>query len=1049
MQATNLIEEFNRVLATKDGCVVNIVNDKLTLAVFSLLQENLSKVKEINFILRDSRYIPQSQEISHEFEININDALFNSYDIVEKNTLTHFDKAKSMYDFIKEHINIKRTTSSCQIKGNVLLVDNDFMIQGSSSLELSNKVKKSKVSDFNFDSIISSNMDKNQIEKANSTFSAIWNSPDYTQDYKEEVLKSLEYIYKEHSPEFLYYYTLNDLFSEQLDYGVERFERDNMRFKNTNIWNMLYDFQKDAVLSAIQKIHKYNGCIIADSVGLGKTFEALAVIKYFELRQDNVLVLTPAKLYDNWNSFKGAYKDSFLEENFNYKIMFHTDLSREKGESKSGYDLSRFDWSKYDLVVIDESHNFRNRVEKEEGLTRYQKLMQSVIKESKNTKVLLLSATPVNNGFKDLRNQLSIITADRPYALREYGIDNIDQVLVDSQKAINQWFESPTKTKEQLYDILPTNFYKLLEMMTIARSRKHITTYYGSNDVGTFPEKLKPDTYTPHIDVDKSLLNFKETNMKLEELILAVYMPMSYIDPKFKQYYHEKFKTTFGGKDVFFHEDREFMTAKMHRFNLFKRLDSSVKAFAETLRRLLEKIDSYITDIEKGEFNPDSEYEISEGDTCLDYKYEIKVEHLKKDEFLRDLYFDKERIEEIYEEAKTILEEDRDNKLKTLREFLHYKIEKMPYNDGNKKVLIFTAFADTSNYLFESLTEEFKKNNISLAMVSGSDTPRCNFNPDKTKLDFNRVLSRFSPKSKLKTELPSEEQIDILIGTDCISEGQNLQDCDCVINYDIQWNPVSLIQRFGRIDRIGSKNTKIKMINFFPDMDLNEYLALEKRVKQKLNTANIAGAGGDNYLSPEMNDLNIRKEQLERLQNEVIELEDVDDNISLTDFNLNEYLFELSGYIKDNPEIQKTPHGIYSVTSGEHKGVIFCFKHQNIDVKPKNESSLYPYYLIYIGDNGEVLIGNNQARDLLKQFRQLCYKKSEVEETLFNDFYKLTKNAKDMHFYSELLTKAVNSIQGKESEKANQTIFSFEGFDNPFADETQDDFELVSFLVLR
>ena len=1050
VQTTNLIDEFNKVLATKEGCVVNIVNDKLTLAVFSMLQENLSRVKEINFVLRDARYIPQSQEISHEFEININDALFNSYDIIEKNTLTHFDKARAMYDFIKKHINIKRTTSSCQIKGNVLLVDNDFMIQGSSSLELSNKVKKSKVSDFNFDSIISSSMDKNQIEKANTTFSAIWNNPEYTQDYKEEVLKSLEYIYKEHSPEFLYYYTLHDLFSEQLDYGVERFERDNMNFKNTKIWNMLYDFQKDAVLSAIQKIHKYNGCIIADSVGLGKTFEALAVIKYFELRQDNVLVLTPAKLYDNWNSFKGAYKDSFLDETFNYKIMFHTDLSREKGESKSGYDLSRFDWSKYDLVVIDESHNFRNKTEKDEGFTRYQRLIQSVIKESKNTKVLLLSATPVNNSLADLRNQLYLITADKDDALEEYGINSIKNLLGRARGALNRWAIMPTKRKEELYDMLPPKFFKLLEMMTIARSRKHITTCYGTDKIGTFPEKLKPDTYTPHIDVEKCLLNFKTTNMRLEELKLAVYMPLSYVHPIHKPFYREKYKTTWAGLDVFYHEDREFITAKMHRFNLFKRLDSSVYAFAETLRRLLEKIDSYIEDIENGEFNPSTDdYDVSEGDTCLDYKYEIKVEHLDQEKFLMDLYFDKEQIEEIYEEAKTVLDEDRDNKLKTLREILHNKVKTTPYNNGNKKVLIFTAFADTSNYLYEALKDEFKADNISLAMVSGSDTPRCNFNPDKTKLDFNRVLSRFSPKSKLKSELPSEEQIDILIGTDCISEGQNLQDCDCVINYDIQWNPVSLIQRFGRIDRIGSTNTKIKMINFFPDMDLNEYLDLENRVKTKMVATNLVSTGDENVLSPEMNDINFRKKQLEKLKEEVIDIDEANDSVSLTDLNLNDYLFELSGYVKENPEVQKTPHGIYSVTNGEHKGVIFCFKHQNIETKPVNESSLYPYYLIYIGDNGEVLLGNNQARDLLKTFRQLCYKKSVVEEDLFKDFYKLTKDAKDMKLYSELLTKAVNSIQGKESEKSKQTIFSFEGFDNPFANETQDDFELISFLVLR
>jgi ERCC4-related helicase len=1049
IQTESLIDEFNKILAIKDTCIVNIVNDKLTLSVFSMLQKNLSKVKEINFILRDTRYIPQNQELTHEFEIDINEALFNSYDIVEKNTLKHFDKAKSMYDFIQKHVNVKKTVGNCQIKGNVLLVDNEFMIQGSSSLELSAKAQKSKINNVNFDSIISSNMDKSQIERANQTFNAIWNNPEYTENFKNEVLTSLEYLYKEHSPEFLYYYTLNDLFSEQLDYGVERFETDNMHFKNTNIWNMLFDFQKDAVLSAIQKIHKYNGCIIADSVGLGKTFEALAVIKYFELRQDNVLVLTPAKLYDNWNSFKGAYKDGFLEENFNYKIMFHTDLSRYKGESKSGYDLSRFDWGKYDLVVIDESHNFRNRVEKEEGLTRYQRLMQEVVKENRNTKVLLLSATPVNNSLVDLRNQISIITGDRDYAFKDYGIASVSNLLKQSSTALNQWSELQTKNKEHLYDLLPANFYKLLEMMTIARSRKHITTCYGTQQVGTFPTKLKPDTFTPHIDTEQSLLNFRETNMKLEELLLAVYMPMSYIKPEYKQHYREKYKTTIGGKDVFFHEDREFLTAKMHRFNLFKRLDSSVFAFAETIRRLIEKMDSYINDIERGHFNPDDENEIADNDTCLDYKYEIRVEHLRKADFLADLYCDKELLENIYSEAKTVLNNKRDNKLKKLKEILINKVTQTPYNDGNKKVIIFTAFADTSNYLFDSLKEEMKKHNTVLAMVSGSGDPRCNHNPDKKKLEFNNVLSRFSPKSKLKTELPQEQQIDVLIGTDCISEGQNLQDCDCVINYDIQWNPVSLIQRFGRIDRIGSSNTQIKMINFFPDIDLNEYLDLENRVKNKMVATNIVSTGDENLLSPELNDINFRKQQLEKLKDEVIDIDEAKDNISLTDLNLNDYLYELADYLKANPEIKKTPHGIYSVAGGENKGVIFCFKHKNNEAKPKNESSLYPYYLIFIGDSGEIITGNAQARDLLRQFRTLCYKKSEVNEELFNQFYSITSNVQDMRYYSDLLTKSIKTIQGKEDENAKQTIFSFEGFDNPFAGETQDDFELISFLVLK
>lgn len=430
MQANEeLINNLNKILEEKKDCIINIVNDKLTLSVFSLLEKNFQNVKEINFILRDTKFIPQNDEIAREFEINPNDILFNSYDISEKNKLKHYDKAKSMYDFIKQHVNIKKTNQNCQIKGNILLIDDDYMIQGSSSLEVSPKATKTSVHNVNFDTVINSGMDKKQIISANEMFSNVWNNSSLTENFKDEILNSLEYIYKEHPPEFLYYFTLNELFGKQLDQGIERFEQDNLSFKNTNVWNQLYDFQKDAVLSAIQKIHKYNGCIIADSVGLGKTFEALAVIKYFELRQDNVLVLTPAKLYDNWNEFKGAYSDCILNESFNYKIMFHTDLSRYKGESRSGYDLKRFDWSRYDLIVIDESHNFRNRSEKEFGETRYQRLINEVVKKNQNTKVLLLSATPVNNSLEDLENQISLITRDRDDAFKDYGIDSVHRVV--------------------------------------------------------------------------------------------------------------------------------------------------------------------------------------------------------------------------------------------------------------------------------------------------------------------------------------------------------------------------------------------------------------------------------------------------------------------------------------------------------------------------------------------------------------------------------------------------------------------------------------------
>ena len=536
----DIINQINYILSSKKECVINIVNDKLTLSVFSLLEKNLKNVKEINLIIRDTRYIPKSEEIAREFEIETKpkDMLFNEYDIIEKNKLQYFRKAKSMYEFIKKYVSVKKVKPEFQVRSNIIIIDEDFMIQGSSSLELSAKDKSGRKNRINFDTVINSDMDKSQIKNAKSIFNQIWYGENITEEYKEQLLKSLSYVYKEYSPEFLYYFTLNELFGNQLDYGIERFEKDNNSFKKSEIWNKLFNFQKDAVLSAIQKINKFNGCIIADSVGLGKTFEALAVIKYFELRQDNVLVLTPAKLYDNWSSFKGDYVDGPLNETFNYKIMFHTDLSRYKGVSKEGKDLSRFDWSKFDLIVIDESHNFRNRTENEDGsFTRYQRLLNAIKKGNGNTKVLMLSATPVNNSLADLKNQISLITADRDFAFEENGIKSVDNLLRRTSTVINRWDRKPNKKKEELFDELPPDFYKLLEMMTIARSRKHITNYYGTDQIGTFPNKLEPDTHTPNVDIKREFINFKDTNELLTRLTLAVYAPISYVKGEYIHIY--------------------------------------------------------------------------------------------------------------------------------------------------------------------------------------------------------------------------------------------------------------------------------------------------------------------------------------------------------------------------------------------------------------------------------------------------------------------------------------------------------------------------------
>ena len=1046
-----MIQKINEVLQNKKDAVVNIVNDKLTISVFSLLEKNLKNVKEINFVIRDVRYLPQQSEIAHEFEINPTDVLFNAYDITEKNKLQHFSRARSMHDFIEKYVNVRKVNSGIRVGGNVLIIDDDFMIQGSSSLEVSKKNNRELLSNINFDSILSGSADKEQIQGATETLNRIWFNKQFSVDYKKELLTSLQYVYKEHAPEFLYYFTLNELFGDQLDAGVERFERDSVRFKKTQIWNALYDFQKDCVVSAIRKLNTYGGCIIADSVGLGKTFEALAIIKYFEIGMNRVLVLTPAKLYDNWNSFRGDYKDSFLKETFNYRIMFHTDLSRYSGMSRSGQDLKKFDWGLYDLVVIDESHNFRNRNDRYDGndqliMTRYARLMQDVIKHgNNNTKVLMLSATPVNNSLVDLKNQISIITRDTDSAFEEKGITSVENLLRRTSASINAWEKRPHHKKDELLDSLPSDFYKLLEMMTIARSRKHITNYYGNNGVGKFPEKNRPITLNSDIDTEGELLNFKETNELLEALILSVYTPMKYIKKEYTKIYTDKYslKGKHGGYMEFDTQANGMII--LHRFNLFKRLESSVYSFEETLRRMIEKIERTQESLLKGigdVLQEDTEFDDNE-EVYIEGKYEIDVKHLRIDDYLEDLESDKRIISKIHENAKKVLTEQRDQKLRDLIKILEYKLKETPYNNGNKKVIVFTAFADTADYLYDKLSKEL---NVYTACVTGKRVVTNNKNVDS---EFNSVLCAFSPLSKMKKKISADEQIDLLIGTDCISEGQNLQDCDTVINFDIQWNPVSLIQRFGRIDRIGSKNTNIQMINFFPNMELNDYLGLEARVKGKMTTLNLVSTGDEDVLTPEMNDFNFRKRQLERLKDEVIDIEDANDNISLTDLNMNEYLNELSEYIQNVPEIKKVPKGVYSVTDGDNTGVLFCFKHRNNANKPKSDSSLYPYYLIYMKNNGEVLYGNGQAREVVKQFRKLCYKKKQPVMELFREFFVRTNNAKDMQFYSDLLNKAIQSIKGEEESKATQLMFDFGGFNNAFAEETADDFELISFLVVE
>lgn len=1045
-----LINRMQEILQQDKIKNINILNDKLTLSVFSQLQKQMKKVSNINLILKDPIY-SGGKEVSIEFKLNksTDDILFNKYDIIQKNKLTHLNNAKDMYEFIEKYVKVKKLKNNC-IKNNLFVVDDKYAMFGDSSLEISDNKSLSLLRSFSLNAEF---MDTQSIDKLQRNFEMLWNNSEYTQDFKKELLEKLQFIYKDYSPEFIYFFTLYSMFRGNLEENYDKFENDKIGFKDTKIWNSLYKFQKDAVVSAINKIEKYNGCIIADSVGLGKTFEALGIIKYYELRQHKVLVLTPKKLHENWASYRNNYKDNPFEcDRFAYDIVNHSDLSRKYGHTDEGLDLERINWGNYDLLVIDESHNFRNRQATKDRTTRYDKLIRDIVLRGVKTKVLLLTATPVNNSLTDLKNQISIITLDKDDAFYNDGIESVLQLLRKSQIVLNKWIKSNQKNKEELLDELPKDFFELLEMITISRSRKHITSYYGESEVGKFPEKLKPQTIYSKIDTQDKLLEFNDLNDIVEELKLSVYSPMSYIKSQYKQYYRELYKQSVrDGKSNFYQEDREINSLKLHKFNIYKRMESSVYSFSETLKRMLNKIDNFIYKLENAQKNEVIDGQLIDEDMedegVLDYKYEIKLEHIDKKSYLLDLYGDKNIIERIIKQTDEVLQQRRDLKLHKLKSFLEYKVVSEPYNNENKKVIIFTAFSDTAKYLYNEIAEQFKdRYSVNTAIITGGDKPKTT--NKNVRSEFNTVLARFSPKSKLKEELPNKEQIDILIATDCISEGQNLQDCDCVINYDIQWNPVVLIQRFGRIDRIGSTNKKIAMINFFPDMELNEYLNLERRVKGKMVATNITATGDEDLLTPEMNDFSFRKSQLEKLKDEVIDIDDTNDSISISDLNMNDYVYDLIQYLRENPELKKVPNGIYSITYGENKGCIFCFR----DIKQVYENDkdkFSSYFLIYVSDDGEILYSNKKSRSIMKLFRALCYGKKETYKELLQHFKENTDNAKDMSKYSNLVTKAIRDITGKVEEENMMNIFDFDGFNEEFSDVNEEDYELISFLIIE
>lgn len=953
--------------------------------------------------------------------------------------------------------------------------------------------------------------DERDVQEVLDWFNEIWDNEELVEDVKDKVIKYIEQLYAENPPEFVYFKSLFHIFEDFLNEEKQDFIlKDQTGFLETEIWSSLYEFQKDAVKGAINKINRFGGCIIADSVGLGKTYEALAIIKYFELINSRVLVLCPKKLRENWTLFRENYDiNPLLKDRLGYDVLSHTDLSRTQGKT-GNIELDKLNWGNYDLIVIDESHNFRNnrRGKEKDGIkkiTRYERLIEEVIKKGVKTKVLLLTATPVNNYLKDLRNQIYLIIEDDDRSFADnLGIMSIEQTMKNAQTKFQKWANEKQKNNlhsSNLMENLDSSFFKLLDAITIARSRKHIIQYYKNTiaEFGKFPHRAKPISVFPEIDLLGKFPSYDNLYKDITKFKLSIYIPSKYLEVKFRKHYDVKGIR----KDNFDNQaTREKFLIAMMRINFLKRIESSIKSFEITIKRTTEKIEKLIHKIEDYQNKKDSgelyqlemqiDFNLIEDDDAeqikemltVGKKLKFELKHLNLERWIKDLKADKDQLSKISIEAEQITPE-RDAKLDEVKKLIKNKIEN-PINNNNKKIVIFTAFADTANYLYDNLNEWFKTEfGLNTAKVSGGKkNNQSTFQPKGfiKQTEFNSILTNFSPISKNRDKMknmPKSGVIDLLIATDCISEGQNLQDCDCLINYDIHWNPVRIIQRFGRIDRIGSKNETIQLINFWPTDDLNNYIKLKDRVEARMALVDITATAEDNLLETKQiedlieEDIKYRDKQLMKLKDEILDLEDMDENISLTDFTLDDFRIELLNYIQNNrKKLEEAPLGLYAVVPSADnelsyidnslfnlnaqdiikQGVIFCLRHKTKHLKNDKVNPLDPYFMVYIREDGNIRYNFTNIKQTLDIFKLLCEGKKEGIEKLCNLFNEETKQGEDLQMYSKLLKKTCKGIM-HQFEKRNTARLSVSRdailiSQNDKATDMKD-FELITWLIIK
>ena len=1069
-----VIDDLKQVLSSGNS-QISIAAASFSIYAYEALKEELEKVDSVNFIFTSPTFnTDKTEKQKREFyipKLNRERSLFGSdFEIRLRNQLTQRAIARECADWIRRKARFKTNITHGSMNSFINIKDGDDTYTYMPFNEFTT-TELGLDRGNNICPMVVGMPGHSSTDMFLKNFAELWKDKEKFQDVTDKVIENIETVYKENAPAFIYFITLYNIFNEFLeDISEDVLPNEATGFKSSVIWNKLYNFQRDAALAIINKLEKYNGCILADSVGLGKTFTALAVIKYYENRNRNVLVLCPKKLNDNWQTFRSNYKNNpVLADRLRYDILFHSDLSRDKGLS-NGLDLERVNWGNYDLIVIDESHNFRNggRFDNDDEdddfkENRYARLMNKVIRSGVKTKVLMLSATPVNNRFSDLKNQLQLAYEGRAENIN--GLLNtgksIDGIFRDAQTAYSKWAKLPSerRTTEKLVDSLSYDFFQLLDAVTIARSRSHIIKYYDTNDIGKFPKRLPPISRRPKLTDLDDAITFSDIAGQLEKLNLSIYTPSLFIFDSVKDNYGIDFQ----GEGLTI-DGREKGIRKLMAINLLKRLESSVNSFRLTLTRIHDFIKDSIAAIDKfqkegygtidiTEFSEDLDTEDAENDPFVGRKSKINLRDMDYISWRRDLKADLEVLEYLISKLRDITPQH-DAKLQQLVADLKHKFGH-PINCSNRKVLIFTAFADTANYLYDQLSGRILDDcGLHTALITGSTEGKCTL--PKLRCTFNDILTYFSPLSKDRDAIHPNDtrEIDVLIATDCISEGQNLQDCDYLINYDIHWNPVRIIQRFGRIDRIGSKNDVIQLVNYWPDMELDEYIKLKGRVESRMKATVITSTGDDNLLSDnEKGDLEYRRNQLKKLQNEVIDIEDMDTGVNIMDLGLNEFRLDLLANLKEHPNMDLTPFGMSAVVSASElvePGVIYVLKNKNNGVNIDHSNLLHPFYMVYISHTGTVICDHLSPKKLLDKMRYACKDKIVPDMALCKQFNKETRDGKYMRHYSDLLQSAIESIVTVKEEKDIDSLFSVgETTALTYNIKGLDDFELICFLVIK